>query len=267
MKRAGYDRGRVSRRPPIDRGRFGAGSVVASGLLLLLWPVLGAAAAGPEPLEPIVDRIQRECLRAYPEELLAEMASGASEIPDEVEADPEAQMRFLDREVARDKGLFYPILLEDLLPAFRRYVGPGVRFLDLGSGDGRVVFLAEVLGARATGIEYDEELVALSRRALAALGDVVDAEDVEIVRGDFFASSWSGYDVVFYFDQSSFAQDRVREKLRRDLDRGAVLLVAYEQAPFPGLAVETAFPGRDAPHPEVKVYRGPASRSGEAANE
>ena len=244
----------MSRQPPAGRGRLGAGSVAVGGLLLLC-RALCAEAASPEPLEPIVDRIQRECLRAYPADLLAEMASGASEIPAEVEADPEAQMRFLDKEVARDKGLFYPILLEDLLPAFRAYVEADARFLDLGSGDGRVVFLAGVLGARATGIEYDEGLVALSRRALAALADVVDARLVELVQGDFFASSWSGYDVVFYFDQSSFAQDRVREKLARELDPGAVLLVGHEQAPFPGLELVAAFPDPRAAHPEVKVYR------------
>ena len=250
----------MSRKPPAGRGRLGAGSIVVGGLLLLC-PALCAEAASPEPLEPILDRIQRECLRAYPDDLLAEMASGANEIPAEVEADPEAQMRFLDKEVARDKGLFYPILLEDLLPAFDSYVSPGARFLDLGSGDGRVVFLARVLGARATGIEYDEKLAALSRRALAALADIVDRDGVEIVQGDFFDSSWSGYDVVFYFDQSSFAQDRVRAKLRRELDPGAVLLVGHEQAPFPGLVLEAAFPSLEAPHPEVKVYRRPpASR-------
>ena len=224
-------------------------------LPLLLWPGPAPAAEAAASLPAVVDRIQRECLRAYPEEMLAEMASGAHEIPPEVEADPRVQMRFLDREVARDKGLFYPSLLEDVLPAFERYVAPGVRFLDLGSGDGRAVFLARYLGAHATGIEYDRDLVRLSRRALRALEDVVDAGGVRLVEGDFFAIPWSGYDVVFYFDQSSFAQDRVREKLRRELDPGAVLLVGHEQEPFPGLRLETAFPDLETPHPLVKVYR------------
>ena len=233
-------------------------------MLSLFQPGLPSEAATAEPLQAVIDRIQRECLRAYPADLLAEMASGASEIPEEVEADPKAQMRFLDKEVARDKGLFYPILLEDLLPAFERYVAPDSRFLDLGSGDGRVVFLARALGARATGIEFDAKLVELSRRALATLAGSVDPDGVRIVQGDFFEACWSGYDVVFYFDQSSFAQDRVREKLRRELDPGAVLLVGHEQAPFPGFELEAAFPDLEASHPEVKVYRRAATgiRSG-----
>ncbi len=225
--------------------------------LALLWLALGSPlpAAEPGATQAALDRIQRECLRAYPPELLAEMASGAREIPAAVEADPEAQMQFLDKEIPLDKGLFYPVLLEDMLPAFERYLTPGDRFLDLGSGDGRVVFMASLLGAEGTGIEYDKKMVKISRRAGKALRDLVDLERVRIVRGDFFESSWSGYDVIFYFDLSSFAQDRVREKLRRELDPGAVLLVGFEQAPFPGLEREAAYPSLEALHPNVTVYR------------
>ena len=130
-------------------------------------------AAAPAVSREVLDRIQRECLRAYPADLLAEMASGAREIPPEVDADPEAQQQFLDREIPLDKGLFYPISLDDMLPAFERYLSPGppgggraqhLRFLDLGSGDGRALFLANVLGADAVGIEYDKKMVKISRR-------------------------------------------------------------------------------------------------------
>ena len=252
-------------------GPLRASGVVLAGLLLMPAPSSEAQAvspdapAGPDALQPVIDRIQRECLRAYPEEMLAEMASGARRVPPEVEADAKAQMQFLDKEVPREKGLFYPSLLEELLPAFARYVSDGTRFLDLGSGDGRAVFLARALGAQATGIEYDEKLVQLSRRALAALAEVVDPAGVHLVQGDFFDSSWSPYDVVFYFDQSSFAQDRVRAKLRRELAPGAVLLVGHEQAPFPGLELETVFPAPRSRYPVVKVYRRPAPPDGPAA--
>ncbi len=202
-----------------------------------------------------LDRIERQCLRAYPVDLLATMASGVREIPAEVDADPEAQQQFLVKEIPLDKGLFYPISLENLLPAFERYVTPGVRFLDLGSGDGRVLFLANVLGADAVGIEYDKKMVKISRRARKALKDLADRDRLEIVRDDFFAHRWSGYDVVFYFDQSSFAQDRVRQKLRRELDPGAILLIGHEQAPFPGFELVTSFPEGRRTHPDVKVYR------------
>jgi hypothetical protein len=44
-------------------------------------------------------------------------------------------------------------------------VGPGERLVDLGSGDGRVVFAAANRGAHAHGIEVDASLVAQAREA------------------------------------------------------------------------------------------------------
>ncbi len=49
--------------------------------VLFLWPSSSLRAAEPSSLQPTLDRIQRECLRAYPPELLARMASGVREIP------------------------------------------------------------------------------------------------------------------------------------------------------------------------------------------
>ncbi|MEE8522575.1 MAG: hypothetical protein V3T72_01485, partial [Thermoanaerobaculia bacterium] len=95
----------------------------------------------------------------------------------------------------------------------------------------------------------------VSERALEALKDIVDSERVEIIQGDFFEVSWSGYDVIFYFDLSSFLQDRVREKLRAELSAEAVLLIGHEQAPFPGLELVRTFPATT--RPIVKVYRQP----------
>jgi|GEM_PF-3780262 SAM-dependent methyltransferase len=217
-------------------------------LLILLWTPLALALDGgtaevrdatapPQISQATLDRIQRECLRAYPKELLAPMASGAEAIPAQVEADPKGQVQFLDKELTLDKGLFYPALLEDLLPPFERYLRPGLRFLDLGSGDGRVLFLAAGLGVAATGIEYDPVLIAVHHRASKALEDVVDTTRIEVIQGDFFKQSWAPYDVIYYFDQSSFDGKRVRKKLRRELKPGAILLVYYEQAPFPKLEV------------------------------
>ncbi len=242
------------------RGRRPA-TAGAVGVLTLFLFAGSVGSAEPDSRQAALDRIQRECLRLYPPELLAEMASGATEIPAEVEAAPEEQMQFLDKEVPRDKGLFYPILLEDMLPAFERYVTPSppggghtknVRFLDLGSGDGRVVFMAGLLGADAAGIEYDKQLVKISRQAGKALRDLIEPKRWKIKKGDFFKSPWSGYDVIFFFDLSSFEPERVRQKLRREMDPGAILIVGFEQSPFPGLELVE----RDRPnHPSITVYR------------
>ncbi len=228
------------------------GAIPARILFSILLAVFSQAqpAGNTEALETSLDRIQRECLRAYPPDLLAEMTSGKDEIPIDVESEPAGQMQFLSKEIKLEKGLFYPSLLEELLPAFRRYLQPGKKFLDLGSGDGRVLFLANVLGSDATGVEYDGRLVKVTRTAQESLGRLVDARRLHVVQGDFFELPWSGYDVVFYFDQSSFEQDRLREKIRTELDSDSRLIVAHEQAPFPGLEVEARFT-------DIKVYRRP----------
>ncbi len=219
-------------------------------LLLALMTAL-AAASQTTPSQDDVDRIQRECLRAYTPEMLAGLTSGAeAEIPAEVEAVPEEQEEFLDQVLMLEKGRFYPFLLEDLLSAFELYLKPGVRFLDLGSGDGRVVFLAALLGADASGIEYDKQMFQTSRRALQALEDLLERDRVHLKRGDFFKSSWSGYDVIFYFDLTSFEQNRLRKKIAAELDPGARLLVGHQRSAFPGLQLETTFES-------IHVYRQP----------
>jgi SAM-dependent methyltransferase len=154
-------------------------AAMALFVLALAAPATGCSAPGApavpaEELPDAVARIERECLRAYPPELLARMTREKQEsIPPEVDADPSAQPEFLDRDLAVAKGIFYPSYLEELLPAFQHYIKPGSRFLDLGSGDGRVVFLAGLLGADAVGIEWEPELVAVSQGAMEALGDML----------------------------------------------------------------------------------------------
>jgi SAM-dependent methyltransferase len=68
--------------------------------------------------------------------------------------------------------------------------------VDLGSGDGRNVIAAAKRGARAHGIEYDADLVALSKRA-AAKERVSDKATFE--RGDVFVADFSKATVVVLF--------------------------------------------------------------------
>lgn len=183
----------------------------------------------------LIDQIEEACLRAYTPEMLAKMAA------DNPEANDIPQDELLEDFFIVDKGRFYPFFLADLADAFSVYVKPGKRFLDLGSGDGRVVFLAAALGAEATGIEYDPQVFKTSERALVALGDAIDAEKVDLIAGDFFEHRWSGYDVIFYFDLGTFEQNALRKKIALELDPGALLFVGHQRAPFPGLDLVTTF--------------------------
>jgi len=75
-------------------------------------------------------------------------------------------------------------------------VTPADFVIDLGSGDGRNVIAAARRGARALGVEYNPDLVALSRRNAQAAG-VADKATFE--HGDMFAADISRASVLMLF--------------------------------------------------------------------
>src|SRR5688572_22255961 len=75
-------------------------------------------------------------------------------------------------------------------------VGPGDFLVDLGSGDGRTVITAAKRGVRAMGVEFNPDMVALSRRNAAEAG-VTDK--ASFVQGDIFQTDFSKADVVTLF--------------------------------------------------------------------
>jgi hypothetical protein len=68
--------------------------------------------------------------------------------------------------------------------------------VDLGSGDGRTVITAGKRGVKAKGIEYNPDMVALSKRNAEKEGV---ANVVEFVRGDIFESNFSDATVITLF--------------------------------------------------------------------
>jgi SAM-dependent methyltransferase len=72
-------------------------------------------------------------------------------------------------------------------------VGPRDVVYDLGSGDGRLVIAAARRGARAVGVEFNPELVALSERRARAEGVTGKAR---FVQGDIFETDFSEATVV-----------------------------------------------------------------------
>ncbi len=77
-------------------------------------------------------------------------------------------------------------MVEKMLDMAR--VTPRDFVIDLGSGDGRNVIAAAQRGARAMGVEYNPDLVELSKRAAAAAGV---GDKAEFVQGDMFAADIS----------------------------------------------------------------------------
>jgi SAM-dependent methyltransferase len=73
-------------------------------------------------------------------------------------------------------------------------VGPGDVVFDLGSGDGRAVIAAAKRGARAVGVEFNPDLVALSRRNAGR--ERLSGARASFVEGDIFETDFSSATVV-----------------------------------------------------------------------
>lgn len=73
---------------------------------------------------------------------------------------------------------------------------PGDVVVDLGSGDGRTVITAARRGIKARGIEYNPDMVALSRRAAETAGV---ADKASFVQADLFQTDFSDATVLTMF--------------------------------------------------------------------
>jgi SAM-dependent methyltransferase len=87
-----------------------------------------------------------------------------------------------------------PQLVEVMLDLAR--VTPQDFVMDLGSGDGRNVIAAAKRGARAVGVEYNPNMVELSRRYAADAGV---ADKATFVEGDMYAADISKASVLALF--------------------------------------------------------------------
>ena len=84
-------------------------------------------------------------------------------------------------------------------------------FLDLGSGDGVVVLIANLF-TDAKGIEFDKELYDKSIEIREKLGINAKFENM-----DFNESIFSGYDLIFINPDTNFARSGVEKKLLHEM--------------------------------------------------
>jgi len=122
-------------------------------------------------------------------------------------------------------------------------VGPGDRLIDLGCGDGRIVFAAAQRGAFAHGIDIDPARIEEAEAAARAAGV---GDRVTFAQGDLFAHDLSEYSVVSLFLLPS-ANRWLEGKLRSELREGA--RVVGHAFPMPNWA-----PVAQEEHDRRKVY-------------
>lgn len=95
----------------------------------------------------------------------------------------------------------------------------GDTFYELGSGDGRVVYIAAQLGADATGIEQSWIRVWLSRIRAHKLG----LKNAAFMHGNIFTRHYYPGDVVYiYLLRPAVA--RLEPKLQSELKKGSVVI-------------------------------------------
>jgi precorrin-6B methylase 2 len=87
-----------------------------------------------------------------------------------------------------------PEIIEKMLDLAK--VTPSDFVVDLGSGDGRVVIAAAKRGARALGVEFNADMVELSRRLAAEAGV---ADKATFVQGDMYEADISKATVLALF--------------------------------------------------------------------
>lgn len=112
-------------------------------------------------------------------------------------------------------------------------IRPGVKHIDLGSGDGRIVNAAKLLGANSYGIEIDANLAQQSR----------DTYGITVLNEDCFDSDVSRADVITCWFTLLPETINLMEKLKREMKKGAVLIkVGYTPGVWETISVQKNYP-------------------------
>jgi len=118
------------------------------------------------------------------------------------------------------KGIWGPAGTQDVYELFVKIkLDEDDSFLDLGSGDGKVVLIASLFCKKVVGIEYDKKLVKVGEKIKKELG-----LNAEFICGDFFEHDWSEYDVIFINPDQGMHKG-VEDKLLKEMKDDAKLFV------------------------------------------
>lgn len=125
-----------------------------------------------------------------------------------------------------EKGIFGTSNLDIMEELFKGLDVKDKVFLDMGSGDGRIVLLASLFFKKAIGIEFDAQLVQESLVAREKLGF---DESVVFEQADYLDVDFSKIDVLFTYMDHEFSKELI-EKLKAEF-KG--LLYSYESVYTP----------------------------------
>ncbi|MBI2548963.1 hypothetical protein HYW21_06445 [Candidatus Woesearchaeota archaeon] len=95
-------------------------------------------------------------------------------------------------------------------------------FIDLGSGDGRVVLIASLF-TNATGIEFDPWLVENAQKIQQSLSVIPSMRRARFIQDDFRNHHLSAYDLVFIHPDQPMHRNGLDNKLNNELEGRLVI--------------------------------------------
>lgn len=101
-------------------------------------------------------------------------------------------------------------------------------FLDLGSGDGRVVMIASLF-TRASGIEFDGYLHSVAEYMKTQLANIPHTERTRFIQGNFYHYSLRDYDMIFINPDQPL--DKGLERKLLDEMNGTLLVAGHHYHP------------------------------------
>ncbi len=139
--------------------------------------------------------------------------------------------------LARDTGVGFwgPSVTDEVWEIFKRIgLNRFKRFLDLGSGDGKVTLLAALFCDSATGVEFDPLLTgkALEMKEKTGVGNA------RFINDDFIDHDLSPYDIIFHAPDKPLHRG-IEEKIINEM-RGKLILYGHHFHPQ-NLELEESF--------------------------
>jgi SAM-dependent methyltransferase len=114
---------------------------------------------------------------------------------------------------------FVPSRLKNIKRVFNEVgINSTTKFIDLGSGDGRIVFVAASLGALATGVEINPYLVIWCR-----LINIFKRNKAKFIRGSYFKINLAEYNFVFLYLYPEVAL-KLEQKIFSELKPGSIVV-------------------------------------------
>ena len=119
-----------------------------------------------------------------------------------------------------EKGIWGAAITDHIFEFFKKInLGKYKTFVDIGSGDGKVVLIASLFGVKAVGIEFDNDLIETSLKIQKELG-----LGGEFIQGDFFDHDFSKYNIIFINPDKGF-EYKLENKLLKEMKKDAKLFV------------------------------------------